>query len=108
MRNALASLRQKLAANINELTPNQYVEASRFLNYFDDALKLLARPNAGDYFTRNLGAKGMTVGDLVKSMSSKGLTFAPAVTGDESAYLALYRGLVNYDNSAKSQLTTEK
>jgi hypothetical protein len=108
MTNSLASLRQKLTENIRDLTPNQYVEASRFLSYFDDAVKLLSRPNAGEYFTKNYAGKGMTVGELVKFMASKGLTFAPAVTGDESAYLAVHRALVAYDLGAKSQMTSER
>jgi hypothetical protein len=30
-------------------------------------------------------------------MTTKGLTFAPAVSGDEAAYTALYPALLQYD-----------
>jgi hypothetical protein len=32
-------------------------------------------------------------------MSQKGLEFAPAVTGDEAGYMALYNYLLAYSNS---------
>ena len=108
MNNALAKLRDKLTANINDVTPNNYIEASRFLGYFGDALKILARPDAGDFFSSRFASKGMTVEDLMKYMSDKGLTFAPAVTGDESAYQALHRALVAYDLGSRAQYTAEK
>jgi hypothetical protein len=102
MNTALAKLHDKLTANINDITPNEYVEASRFLGYFGDALKILARPDAGDFFSGRFASKGMTVEDLVKYMSDKGLTFAPAVIGDESAYFALHRALVAYDLGSRA------
>jgi hypothetical protein len=108
MNSALAKLRDRLTANINDVTPNDYIEASRFLGYFGDALKILARPDAGDFFGSRFASKGMTVEDLVKYMSDKGLTFAPAVTGDESAYQALHRALVAYDLGVRPQYTAEK
>jgi hypothetical protein len=104
----VAKLRQELVMNIRELTPNQYIEASRFLGYFEDALRILARPDAGDFFNTKALAKQMSVADLVKYMADKGLTFAPAVTGDEPAYMALHRALVAFDLGAKATLTAEK
>jgi hypothetical protein len=108
MNTALAKLRDKLTANIRDITPNNYIEASRFLGYFVDALKILARPDAGDFFSSRFASKGMTVEDLVKYMSDKGLAFAAAVTGDESAYQALHRALVAYDLGSRAQYTAEK
>jgi len=108
MNTTLAKLRDKLTANINDVTPNDYIDASRFLGYFGDALKILARPDAGDFFSQRFASKGMTVEDLVKYMSDKGLTFAPAVTGDDSAYQALHRALVAYDLGSRARYTAEK
>jgi hypothetical protein len=108
MNTGLGKLRDKLTAKIRDITPNDYIEASRFLGYFADALKLLARPDAGDLFSSRFASKGMTVEALVKYMSDKGLTFAPAVTGDESAYQALHRALVTYDVGSRAQYTAEK
>jgi hypothetical protein len=106
MGSALDRLHEKLATNIRELTPNQYIEARRFLGFFDDAYRTLQRPDAGDYFGKKYTAKGGTVADLVKFMLDRGLTFAPAVTGDEPAYLAVHHALSAYDAGLKAQSAT--
>jgi hypothetical protein len=38
------------------------------------------------------------VAELVAHMTANGLKFAPAVSGDESFYTALYQDLVAYDS----------
>jgi hypothetical protein len=101
MVDSVAKMRQTLAANIRDLTPNQFIEANRFLSQFDDALKILGRPDAGDLIRPQLAGKSTSVADLLKYMGDKGLLFAPAVAGDESAYAAIHRALVAYDNEVK-------
>jgi hypothetical protein len=101
MVDSVTKMRQTLAANIKDLTPNQYIEANRFLSQFDDALKILGRPDAGDLIRPQLAGKSTSVADLLKYMGDKGLVFAPAVTGDESFYQAIHRALVAYDNEVK-------
>ncbi len=108
MRRALDRMNQTLADNIRDLPPNQYIEARRYLGYLDDALRVLGRPDAGDYLTFKKELRGRTVGDLVNSMLSKGLSFAPATPGDEAAYMALYRALAAYDNGAKTEVVEKK
>jgi hypothetical protein len=92
-------LRAKVSANINDLTPSQHIEASRFLNQMDDALKALQQPDVADYLGQKYAAQGRTVGDLLDFMSRKGLSFAPAVGGDEGAYQALHNYLVGFAGS---------
>jgi len=58
---AAARQRQRLSANVRDLTPNQYAEASRFLGYLDDAVRALGRPDAGDYLTHKYAAQGKDV-----------------------------------------------
>jgi hypothetical protein len=101
MVDSVAKMRQTLNANIRDLTPNQFIEANRFLSQFDDALKILGRPDAGDLIRPQLAAKSTSVADLLKYMGDKGLVFAPAVSGDESAYAAIHKALVAYDNEVK-------
>ena len=48
-------------------------------------------------FSKDFVGKGKTVQDLVDYMVQKGLRFAPAVSGDEAAYQALYSALQAYD-----------
>jgi hypothetical protein len=100
-------IRRRLAADIKDVTPTQYVEAGRFLSNLDDALKVLSHPDAGDYFTRKYTAQGRTVAELVKHMTAQGLTFAPAIPGDGPAYLALHRALVAYDVGGQVRMMAE-
>jgi hypothetical protein len=104
----VGKMRNQLVASINELPPSQYMEAKRFLSNFDAALRVLRQPDAGDYFTQKYAAKGKNVAELVKYLTEKGLRFAPAVDGDEAAYIALHRALVAYDAGANAQLAAEK
>jgi hypothetical protein len=41
-------------------------------------------------------------------MASKGLRFAPAVSGEQDAYLALHHALVNYNNLLQSQIGSKE
>jgi hypothetical protein len=108
MTDSVQRLQDRLAGNIKDLTPNQYIEARRFLSNFEDALRTLRRPDAGDFFSQKNTADAKSIGDLVNFMLNKGLTFAPAVTGDEAAYMAVHRAMAAYDAGAKAQLATEK
>jgi hypothetical protein len=100
-------LQQLLTNNVRDLPPGQYMEARRFLNNLEDGLQVLQQPNAGLYFTHQYAAKGKTVHDLVNNMTKEGLTFAPAVGGDEAAYVALHRALAAYDVAARGQSLAE-
>jgi hypothetical protein len=108
MNEALAGIHDELTANVRDLSPNQYIDAGRFVGQFGEALKILVRPDAGDFFSPRFSVKGMNVADLVKYMADKGLTFAPAVEGDESAYQVLHQALVDYDRGTRAEYTAEK
>jgi hypothetical protein len=107
MTKAVRDLRERLNDNIRDLTPTEYSEARRFLGDFEDALALLRQPGAGDYFGAK-APKAKTIGDLVQFMLSKGLRFAPAVPGDEPAYVAAHRALAAYDTSLGSQVVSDR
>jgi hypothetical protein len=100
-------LKEMVSANINELTPSQSVEAKRFLNQLDDAVLALKQQNVANYFTGRWAARGKTVADLVAYMNANGLTFAPAVSGDEAAYAALYNALAAYDHGLKVEVARD-
>jgi hypothetical protein len=100
-------IQELLTNNVRDLPPGQYMEARRFLNNLEDGLQVLQQPNAGLYFTQKYAAKGGTVKQLVENMSKEGLTFAPAVGGDEAAYVALHRALAAYDVGARGQSMAE-
>jgi hypothetical protein len=104
----VADLQKILTSNVKELPTSEYIEAKRFLNNFEDAIKALEEENVGTYFNQNWVSKVKTVQDLVDHMTKKGLTFAGAVSGDESAYQALYDVLAAYDRAANRAKASAK
>jgi hypothetical protein len=96
MSTAVDNLQTGLRRNVAEASPSDYIKAKRFLSDLDSAIRALQDPSISKYATRKLAAKGGTVSDLVTEMSGQGLRFAPAVAGDENAYVALHHALVSY------------
>jgi hypothetical protein len=96
MEDALGKLNGRLAGNIKNLPTPRHIESKRYLNELKEALKLLEKPHAGDYFSGKFSAQGKTIGELIQHMSKQGLRFAPAVAGDEAAYEFLHRYMVVY------------
>ncbi|MCS6977754.1 MAG: hypothetical protein NZM31_12215 [Gemmatales bacterium] len=80
--------------NSGEITPNQHIQANRFLNALRRAVTILRRPNAADYLNGLISARGDTVPQLVKYMMTNNLRFAPAIAGQEEAYVDLHRAMV--------------
>lgn len=99
---------QDLRAVINDIPPSQYIEAKRFLVHLDAALRALQRPDAAEYFNGRYLAQGNGVAQLIQHMIKQGLRFAPAVAGDEAAYVALHRALTAYEAQAQSVLLAER
>jgi hypothetical protein len=91
-----------------ELSFDQARDANTFLNNLDDAVKGLGQRDVGSHFTGKYVIKAKTIPDLVKFMTEQGLVFAPAVPGDEAAYVALQRALASYDQVTQLQGTPQK
>jgi hypothetical protein len=104
---AVRRMEQQLTDSIRDLTPTQYAEARRFLSNFQDALALVKKPGSGEYFNAK-ALKGKTVGELVQYMLNRGLRFAPALPGDEPAYVAVHRGLIVFASNVNPQVATEQ
>ena len=84
-------------AKVGDLTPNDYIRSMRFLRELNDATRVLDSPNVSKYFGEQFRATGNTVAELVQGMVGRGLTFAPATSGDEPFYTALHSAMVSYD-----------
>jgi hypothetical protein len=97
LQRAINDLIATVKARVNDITPTQYVQAMRYLRELNDSVKVLQDPNAANYFTDKYQATGNTVAELIQGMSGRGLTFAPAASGDEPFYTALHGALVSYD-----------
>jgi hypothetical protein len=100
---ALEELEKKLLAvvRIDTCTPNEYLEAKRFLRDYKTAVKLLQSHEVDKYLDGTYSARGKTVAELVKHMTARGLRFAPALDGDEAAYVALHRSLAWYNSALR-------
>jgi hypothetical protein len=97
LRADLKELNARLDVRADRLSPGEYIEAKRYLKRVGDTLTALQDPNVCHYFNGNWKARGKDVSELVQFMAERGLWFAPAVPGDEPAYLTLYRALAAYD-----------
>jgi hypothetical protein len=93
----------QLGQLIGDMTPTQYIDAKNYLQLLGAAVRLLERPDRGNYINGKYAAKGKTVGDLVRNMS--GLQFAPASPGTEQAYKELYHRLVEYFSRAQEPVS---
>jgi hypothetical protein len=102
---ALNEFQTNVDAKIAELTPDQYVQAARFLRELRGGLNVLRQPDVARYFSPQRAAQGSTVAELVAHMTANGLRFAPAVSGEESYYTALHSAMVAYDDGI-AQLVT--
>jgi len=93
MTDDMEKINKSLTRQVGDLSPSQYIEAKRFLNNMNDALRVLQQPDAVNYFNRKYAARGKNVPELVKYMTDQGLQFAPAVPGDEASYVAVQRAM---------------
>jgi len=94
-------LQRLLVARANDMPEDTYIDARRFLNNLDDSVRLLRRPDAGDYINGRYAAKGSTIQKLVKYMTEHGLEFGPGVPGEEAAYKMVQQALVRYDSALR-------
>jgi hypothetical protein len=97
-------LNKILDSSAGDMTPEQFIEAKRYLNKLAAAVRALSDDNAVKHFNTWV-AKGKNVAELVAHMTKEGLLFAPATPGDEAAYSALYAALRAFEASMRSLKT---
>jgi hypothetical protein len=98
LQNKMEEIRELLIKNVNRIPTPQYMEAKRFLNDFDSALRALREGDAAPYFDfqSKFASAPRTADELVRYMAKAGLKFAPATNGDEAAYQAVHDALVGW------------
>jgi hypothetical protein len=106
MMNDVRRLNETLLKNVGEVSPSEYVEAKRYLNGLEGAIKGLQDPNVGNQLNQTWAARGNTVAELVDMMGKKGLKFAAATPGDEPSYRYLYQRMVAYDAALSSKMAS--
>jgi hypothetical protein len=102
---AITILREAVDAAVQDLTPTQFVQASRFVNELKGTWRALQDPNVANQFNGKYQARGNTVAELVEMMTKNGLKFAAASPPGRPAYTAIYYSLNAYD-LALSQLVS--
>jgi len=100
-------MRTRLRRTGTDLPPSLYIDSNVFLNNLDDAIRALQQPDVGSFFTGKYALKAKTIPELVNYMTAHGLQFAPAVPGDESAYVALQQALAAYDRAVNPNIEKE-
>ena len=94
---SLKELQTAIDARVQELSPTQFIQASRYARELKSSYQVLQQTDVAKFFKPNWTAQGSTVGELVKQLTQQGLRFAPATSGDEPYYTSLHRSLVDYD-----------
>jgi hypothetical protein len=98
VRSGLADLQSELEnrAHNNQLDATSYRASQAFLQELRGAVDGLQGPSAGKLLGGTYAVTGWSVGEVVQSMTSQGLQFAPALPGQEPAYRALHSAMVSY------------
>jgi hypothetical protein len=94
---SLKEMERSIDARALQLTPDHYIQATRYLRELKDSYRVLQQSDVAKYFKPAWTPQGSTVAELVRQMTQEGLNFAPAVSGDETYYTSLHRSLVDYD-----------
>lgn len=102
----LKKLSETLEASVSSLSPDQYIEAKRYLRLLNNSVTALKDRNVSNLLNDNWRPKSKSVAELVKFMAEKGLWFAPATPSDEPAYLALYHAMQAFDAGMPRVATT--
>jgi hypothetical protein len=101
-------LNNRIRENIASMTPGDFSRAQRFIREVNSGIQMLQNPNASKYISGQWAATGENVSQLVQDMTRKGLRFAPATDGDQSAYVAVQRGMSAYVSGFSAQLTAKR
>jgi hypothetical protein len=101
-------LNNRIRENIASMTPGDFSRSQRFIREVNSGIQMLQNPNASKYISGQWAATGENVSQLVQDMTRKGLRFAPATDGDQSAYVAVQRGMSAYVSGFSAQLTAKR
>ncbi len=103
LRDNLRKMQDTLNNNVDQLTPDEYIQARRYLSHVENAINALKNVQTVRLLNDPWKTKVKTVSDLVRIMSAKGLQFVPATPRDEAAYEALFRALAVFDAGLSRQ-----
>jgi RNA polymerase sigma factor (sigma-70 family) len=91
----IQKVRAKLEEQVEDLSPDQFIEAFRYLRSLQRGVEALRRRDTDKDF-QGSAAKMKNVAELVDFLTQRNLRIAPATAKDEAAYVALYHALEAY------------
>lgn len=97
IRTTLGNLDENLRGQVKTLSSNHYIQSRRYINELTQAAKALEDPNISKYAQKKWVAQGNSVSDVLKPMFEQGLRFGPSVQGDQAAYFAMHKAMVDYN-----------
>jgi hypothetical protein len=80
----------------DEIDSREYLDGKHLIDDLREAYRVLSLPNAKDFLNGTYAAEGDSVEELLYKMNAKGLSFAPAMPGQDGPYIALHRAFVAY------------
>jgi hypothetical protein len=97
LRHSYDKVKKTLSSNVDQLTPDEYIEANKYLTDVNRAIDALKSANVVRFLDGSWKAKAHNVAELVQFMRENGLWFAGATPKDTAAYVSLYNSLASFD-----------
>lgn len=97
LRHNYNKLKETLSSNVDQLTPDEYIEANKYVNDVNRAIDALKSASVSRFLDGSWKTKVHNVAELVQFMRENGLWFAEATPRDRAAYVSLYNSLASFD-----------
>ncbi len=94
LRKLIDMLSETATARAQAMTFAENVRIKQHLRSLEDSVTFLKQDDAGNWLPGRPAFKPESVQDMIALMQEKNVHFAPAFTGNESAYTTLYRSMV--------------
>jgi len=86
-------LSEMVSGRASSMTFAENLDVKRYMRSLEDSVNFMKQPDASEWMPGKHKAKPQSVQDLVLLMADKGVRFAPALLGDEEAYVKMRRML---------------
>jgi len=93
---AVTKAKTAITPQLRGIPADDVANVNRFLDRLTAVAKAAKDPALSGAVVPKWGTVGATVGEVLKHLERFRVIYAPAPTGSEEAYFALYRGLVEY------------
>lgn len=95
--------RKELAPLLREVTFTEATELTRFFNRLESLSKLGTDTNLSGVYVPTWTKVGAGVNEYVKHLGKYNMTVANHANGDDEAYMAMYRAMLDYHNALSAK-----